>query len=141
MLKNKGPLLYFCFLVAMAHIVLPSMGRENFGPFFIWQLYHALHHGDIYDLKIQTPGGEQLLSDHPPGMSRLPVKQIILWSMTTGYNPETRQDSQDFADRVTALLAEDQMQLSHICRSKSDLAAYMLMTTQEKRKNCEDVYP
>jgi hypothetical protein len=141
MLKSKGPALYFCFLVAMAHLVLPALDRENLGPFFVWRLYHQLRHGDTYDLKLRTSGGERFLSEHPEGMSRLPVKQIILWNRVCGYNPETKEDTKIFVDQVNGMLEEDNMQVEHICRTATELAAYMLMTTEQKRKICEDVYP
>jgi hypothetical protein len=136
--EKRGPLLFFGMLLLLSHILLPKLNLENWGPFYVWQLFSGIQRNPFYDLQLRHEGLEFSLSDKTELYANKKRSKRHLWKYAQIFGGHADSRAKTIS-QIQDLLLEDKVELVKVCKITSPLAPYMLMTSEEKRDNCVEI--
>lgn len=144
LMGKSGPFILFIALMTMSHLVLPVMGRSEWGPFSLWNLFSGFRSQPSFDLLLKRKEREFFLSDGELFDAKYRMNKFLFWYLTQGFSestPPSSPEGRGLVESLKGVLGENEIQLLSICQIKSTLADHMLMSSNQKRENCDSVYP
>ena len=127
-------------LIAISHVALPWADQQNWGPFYVWQLFTGLSKQANYDIEMRRENKNFFLTqgnifyDQPSEKH----KKVLLWFRAQAMNSPGFSKEAVIKD-IRSILEGDGIEFMGLCEIQGRLSTYMLMDEGEKREHCGKV--